>query len=128
MNFFKVKTFIFAILFLMSFNIAIASVNPNSQLVNLNLQIKSKNKITSSDLMMPFYQSAELEKMIGNRNVFIELNPKRGKLLDEISLEVKFSNASGAKAFFKKEIVAKVNQLSKISYKGITLQVKPAFN
>lgn len=77
---------------------------------------------------MPFYQSAELEKMIGNRNVFIELNPKRGKLSDEISLEIKFSNASGAKAFFKKEIVAKVNQLSKISYKGLTIQVKPALN
>ncbi len=128
MDFLKAKTFLGAALIFVSINNTFASINPNSQLVNLNLQIKSKNKTTSSDLMMPFYQSAELEKMIGNRNVFIELNPKRGKLSDEISLEIKFSNASGAKAFFKKEIVAKVNQLSKISYKGLTIQVKPALN
>ena len=131
MSFKFFRVFIFTSLFLLFTLLSqtiFASVTPYSQLVNLNLQIKTKNAIKSSNIMMPFYQTAELEKMIGNRNVIIELNPKRGKDSEEINLEVRFLNASGAKAFFKKEIIAKVNQLSKVSYKGLSIQIKPVLN
>lgn len=98
----------------------------NAQLVNLNLQIKSRNKTVKSDLMMPFYQTAELEKKIGDKNVLIELNPRRGKNADEINLEMKFYKASGSRAFYKKEIVAKVNQDSHINIRGMQVRVRPS--
>lgn len=113
---------------------AMASINPsaltvkNSQMVNLNLEIRSKNKTVQSDLMMPFYQTAELEKKIGGKNVLIELNPKRGKNPDEISIEMKFYKAAGVRAFFKKEFIAKVNQESRLNFKGMSVRVKPLLN
>lgn len=100
----------------------------NAQMVNLNLQIKAKNKTVKSDLMMPFYQTAELEKKVGDKNVLIELNPRRGKNADEIALEMKFYKASGSKAFYKKEIVAKVNQESRVSFRGMSVKVRPVLN
>lgn len=102
-----------------------ASAVNNAQMVNLNLQIKSKNKMVKSDLTMPFYQTAELEKKVGDKNVLIELNPRRGKNPDEIALELKFYKASGAKAFYKKEIIAKVNQESRVSFRGMSVKVRP---
>lgn len=129
----KIKLFVYFVMLSFCFNYSAAlqaSINPtpNSQLVGLNLQIKSKKNTMNSDIMMPFYQTAELEKMIGNKNIFIELNPKRGKYSDEISIELKFSHASGSKAFFKKEIIAKVNQVSKLSYRGMSIQIRPVLN
>lgn len=103
-----------------------ASGSNNAQLVNLNLQIKSRNKTVKSDLMMPFYQTAELERKVGDKNVLIELNPRRGKNADEINLEMKFYKASGARAFYKKEIVAKVNQDSHINIRGMQVRVRPS--
>lgn len=97
----------------------------NAQMVNLNLQIKAKNKTVKSDLMMPFYQTAELEKKVGDKNVLIELNPRRGKKADEIALEMKFYRGSGERAFFKKEIVAKLNQESRVSVRGMKVLVRP---
>lgn len=114
---------------------AIASVNSgamsaqnNNQMVNLNFQIKSKNKMVKSELMMPFYQTAELERKIGDKNIFIEINPRRGKKSDEISLDMKFYRASGAKAFYKKEIIAKLNEDSKVSFRGMSFKVRPVLN
>ncbi len=98
----------------------------NAQMVNLNLSIKSKNQTVKSDLMMPFYQTAELERKVGNKNVLIELNPRRGKTADEINLELKFYKASGSRAFYKKEIVAKVNQESHINLRGMLVKVRPS--
>lgn len=112
-----------------------SSINPkamnaqsNNQLVNLNLQIKSRNKMVKSELMMPFYQTAELERKIGDKNILIEINPRRGKNADEIALDMKFYRASGAKAFYKKEIIAKLNENSSISFRGMSLKVKPVLN
>lgn len=104
-----------------------ASTN-NAQMVNLNLQIKSRNQMVKSNLVMPFYQTAELERKIGDKHVLIEINPKRGKSADEISLEMKFYNASGSKAFYKKEFVAKVNEDSHINFRGMSLRVRPVLN
>lgn len=113
---------------------AVASINASAmnassaQMVNLNFQYKSNNKLVKSDLVMPFYQTAELERTIGNKNVLIEINPKKGKNADEIMLEMKFFRASGTKAFYKKEIVARVNEVSHITYRGMSLRVKPILN
>ena len=111
-----------------SINTQAMSARGNSQLVNLNFQIRSKNKTVKSELMMPFYQTAELERKIGNKNVLIEINPRRGKNPDEIALDMKFYNASGSKAFYKKEIIAKLNQDSSIKFRGMSLKVRPVLN
>jgi len=114
---------------------ASASINPkamnaqsNNQLVNLNFQIKSRNKMVKSELMMPFYQTAELERKIGDKNILIEINPRRGKNADEIALDMKFYRAAGTKAFYKKEIIAKLNENSSISFRGMSLKVRPVLN
>lgn len=99
-----------------------------SQLVNLNLHIKSRNTNSKSSLAMPFYQTAELERKIDNKNVLIELNPRHGKKADEVAIEMKFYKASGSKAFYKKEIIAKLNQETKVSYRGTTVRVTPVLN
>jgi hypothetical protein len=100
----------------------------NSQMINLNMQFKSHNKILKSDLAMPFYQTAELEKKINNKNVLIEVNPRRGKNSNEVAIEIKFFNQSGQKAFAKKEVIAKLGEESKISVKGISMRVTPVLN
>ena len=100
----------------------------SAQMVNLNLQFKAKNKTVNSDLTMPFYQTAELEKKVGDKNVLVEINPRRGKHADEIALEMKFYKASGTRAFYKKEIIAKVNQDSRVSFRGMSVRVRPVLN
>lgn len=100
----------------------------SQQMINLNLQYKSNNKVVKSDLMMPYYQTAELERIIGNKNVFIEINPRHGKNPDEVTLDMKFYRTAGAKAFYKKEIIAKMNEVSLINVKGISLKVRPVLN
>jgi hypothetical protein len=116
-----------------------ASINPKatqvkvdqlnkSQLVSLNLELKSKNNRVKSNLTMPFYQTAELERKVGQKNVLIELNPKKGKNINEISVELKLFNQSGAKAFYKKEFIARLNEDSQITVKGLSLKVRPVIN
>lgn len=132
----RLKTALLPLLVLASLE-ATAAINPramtapttnNAQMVNLNLQIQSRNKTVKSDLMMPFYQTAELQKKVGGKDVLIELNPRRGKNAGEIALEMKFYKASGSKAFYKKEIIAKVNQESRVSFRGMSVRVKPVLN
>ena len=129
----RIKTTLFSVLLLASFEVR-SAINPramsgnSSQMVNLNLQIKSNNKTVKSDLTMPFYQTAEFERKVGNKNVLIEMSPRHGKNSDEIALEMKFYKTAGAKAFYKKAIVAKVNEESTISFRGMSVRVKPAFN
>ena len=100
----------------------------NGQMVNLNLQYKSNNKLVKSNLTMPFYQTAELERKINDKNVLIEINPRRGKNPDEVSLEMRFYKASGSKAFYKKEFISKVNEESHINFRGMSMKVKPVLN
>ncbi len=100
----------------------------NNQLVNLNFQISSKNKVVKSELMMPFNQTAEVERTIGNKNILIEINPRRGKNLDEVSLDMKFYRSAGSKAFYKKEFIAKLNENSSINFRGMSLKIRPALN
>lgn len=119
-----------------SINLADASIDSkamsahgnNAQMVNLNLQFKSKNKTEKSNLTMPFYQTAELERKIGDKSALIEILPKRGKSSDEITLEMKFYRAAGSKAFYKKEIVAKMNEDSHVTFRGFNLRVRPVVN
>ncbi len=103
----------------------VKSVETDPQIINLNMQFKSKHKTVKSDLAMPFYQTAELEKKVDNKNVLIEVNPRPGKNSNEVSIEMKFYKSSGAKAFAKKEIVAKLGEESKISVKGMTVRITP---
>lgn len=130
----SLKKILISLSFLSSLQ-AMAAINPNAlksnnnaQMVNLNLQLKSRNEVVKSDLMMPFYQTAELEKNIGNKNVLIEMSPRRGKNAGEISLEMKFYRSSGGRPFFKKEFIAKINEESKINIRGLSVKVKPVLN
>jgi hypothetical protein len=101
-------------------------VSTNPQMINLNMQFRAKNKTMKSELSMPFYQTAEIErKFDSSNNVFIEVNPRHGKNNNEVSIEMKFYKTSGAKAFAKKEIVAKLGEESKISVKGMTVRITP---
>lgn len=109
-----------------------ASIAPSSkadaypQMINLNMQFKANNKTMKSDLAMPFYQTAEIEKKFDKKNnVLIEVNPRRTKNSNEVSIEMRFYKASGARAFAKKEIIAKLGVESKISVKGMTVRVTP---
>lgn len=96
-----------------------------SQIVNLNMKFKSRDKILKSDLAMPFYQTAELEKKFDHKNVLIEVNPRPTKNNNEVSIGMKFYRSSGAKAYAKKDIIAKLGEESKISVKGITVSITP---
>lgn len=98
----------------------------NPQMINLNMQFKTRHKTVKSDLAMPFYQTAEIEKKFDSKNnVLIEVNPRHGKNSNEVSIELKFFKASGAKAFAKKEIIAKLGEESKVTVKGMTVKVTP---
>ena len=118
---------------------AISSINPKlsavdedqlnkSQLISLNLELKSKKDRVKTNLIMPFYQTAELERKVGEKNVMIELNPKKGKNNNEISVELKLFNQNSSKAFYKKEFVARLNEDSRITVKGFSLKVRPIIN
>lgn len=122
------KSILVSSVLLTSVNTLASEGSLGSQLVNLNLHIKSKHTNSKSSLAMPFYQTAELERKIDNKNVLIELNPKHGKRPDEVAIEMKFYKASGSKAFYKKEIIAKLNQEAKVSYRGTTVRVTPVLN
>ena len=130
----NVKVSFLVILFTLSFN-SFASIAPqttagsksevNSQMINLNMQFKTHHKTVKSDLAMPFYQTAELEKKFDNKNFLIEVNPRRGRNSNEVEIEMRFYKASGEKAFAKKEIIARLGKESKVSVKGMTVRVTP---
>ena len=98
---------------------------PNSQMINLNLQFKSHHKTVTSELAMPYYQTAELEKTFDKKNYLIEVNPRHGKKNDEVEIEMRFYKTAGSKAFAKKEIIAKIGEESTVSIKGMTVKVTP---
>ena len=123
----NLKKIVLSLTLLSSFEV-MGSIPANTQMVNRNLSFRSKNSNSKSTLAMPFYQTAELERKINNKNVLIEVNPRRGKKDNEVAIEMKFYNASGSKAFFKKEVIAKLNQESKITYRGTTVRVTPVLN
>jgi hypothetical protein len=104
---------------------SLAKAESFPQMINLNMQFKGKNKTLKSDLSMPFYQTAEISKMINNKNVVIELNPRIGKNKNEVSIEMKFYKTSGSKAYATKEIIAKIGKASLVSVKGMTVSVTP---
>ncbi len=125
------------LLSLLSFNTfaSIAPIAPklnsntiNSQMVNLNMQFKANNKTLKSDLSMPFYQVAELEKKFNNKNYLIKVNPRRGKNLNEVEIELKFFHSNSEKAFAKKEIIAVLGEESKVSVKGVSVKITPVLN
>ena len=104
------------------------SISQNSQIVNLNMQFKANNKTIKSELSMPFYQTAEFEKKIDKKNYLISVNPRRGKNQNEVEIEMRFFRANNEKAFAKKEIIAKIGEESKISFKGFSIRVTPILN
>lgn len=123
MNF---KTWLFTFVSVVSIN-AIASIAPmDPQMVNLNIQIKGKSKIVSSDLAMPFYQTAELEKKVDDKNYYFIVNPKKGKNPQEIELEVKLYNSKKSKVIATKDFITKINQETVISMKGVMFKFTAA--
>lgn len=100
-----------------------ASIGP--QMVNFNMQFRAQEHTIKSDLSMPLYQTAEIEKKLGNKNYLISINPREGKNANEVNIEVKFLRPSNSKVIYKKEIVAKLNQQTIISAKGMMLQLTP---
>ena len=94
-------------------------------MINLNMHFKAQAHSAKSELSMPLYQTAEIEKKLGKKNYLISLNPRQGKNLNEVTIEVKFLKPSNSKVIFKKEIVAKLNQQSVISSHGMMLQLTP---
>ncbi len=122
----NLKTWLFTFVSIVSIN-AIASIAPmDPQMVNLNIQIKGKSKIVSSDLAMPFYQTAELEKKVDNKNYYFIVNPKKGKNPQEVELEVKLYNSKKSKVIAKKDIIAKMNQETVVSMKGVMFKFTAA--
>lgn len=132
----RIKASLLGVMLLTSFevfssinsNIISKGSNNNAQMVNLNLQFSSKNKTVKSNLTMPFYQTAEFEKMVGDKNVLVELNPRRGKNSDEISLEMKLYRVGGSKPFYQKDFVAKINEDSTLTMRGMSVRVRPVLN
>ncbi len=100
-----------------------ASIAP--QMINLNLHFKTTESSIKSDLSIPLYQTAEIEKRLGKKNYLISFNPRQGKNSDEINIEIKFLRPSNSKVLFKKQIVAKLNRQSIISAKGMMLSMTP---
>jgi hypothetical protein len=122
------KTWLLSLLISIFFSLtysfsAQSSIGP--QMVNLNMQFRSHDQTIKSDLSMPLYQTAEIEKKFGKKNYLISLNPKQGKNTDEVNIEVKFLRPSNSKVFYKKDIVAKINQQTIISAKGMVIQLTP---
>ena len=113
-----------SIFFAFNANASIAPVS-NTQMINLNMHFKAQAHSAKSELSMPLYQTAEIEKKLGKKNYLISLNPRQGKNLNEVTIEVKFLKPSNSKVIFKKEIVAKLNQQSVISSHGMMLQLTP---
>lgn len=123
---FNLKQFSFLVSFLVlgAFSTSVkADINP--QMINLNMQFKTKKKTLKSDLAMPFYQTAELENKFDDKKGLIEINPRLGKNKDEVAIEMKFYKSSGSKAYAKKEIIAKLGEESKVSVKGMTVRITP---
>ncbi len=122
----NLKTGLFALVSLFSLT-AFASIGPmDQQMVNLNIQIKGKSKIISSDLAMPFYQTAELEKKVDNKSYYFVVNPKKGKNPEEVELEVKLFNSKKSKVIAKKDIITKINQETVVSMKGVMFKFTAA--
>lgn len=100
-----------------------ASIAP--QMINLNMQFRTHEQVVESDLAMPFYQTAEIEKKVGKKNYLISLVPKQGAMPDEVAIEIKFLRHSNNTPFYKKEIIAKLNQKTSITAKGVTINFTP---
>ena len=127
--------FPFLVIALIAASNSFASIAPksetkesDSQMINLNMQFKAKNKTVKSDLTMPYYQTAELDKKVDNKNIHIELNPRKGKNSNEVEIEMKIFKSNNSKSFTKKEIIAKMGEESKIKIKGLTVKVKPVLD
>jgi hypothetical protein len=126
----KIKNTFFILTLL--FSTTIFATQIEQQMVNLNFQFKGndkkstgKEKLVKSNLSMPFYQTAELEKKINNKNYLLTLNPKKGKNPSEVEILVQMMNKKGTKIIAAKEVVAKINQENIINMKGLTFKVTP---
>jgi hypothetical protein len=89
------------------------------------MQFRTMDHVVDSNLAMPFYQTAEIEKKVGKKNYLISIIPKEGANSNEIALEIKFLRHSNNLPFFKKEIIAKLNQKSTLTAKGVTINFTP---
>ncbi len=91
----------------------------DSQIVKMNLQIKSKKDTHKSDLTMPFYQVAEYQ----NKDYVIELNPRKGKNADEVLLSYKVIKAKNGRSVKSGEAVLTSNKPLNIKAPGVSLKV-----
>ncbi len=122
----QIKTWLFFVLLGFSFK-SFAAIGPSqySQMVNLNIKIKGESKIVNSDITLPFYQNAELEKKVGSKNYLFVVNPKKGKNPDEVEILVKLFNKNGTRVVSKKEVLTKLNKETVVSIKGLMFKFTP---
>ncbi len=117
------KTGLFLVLILFLFNqLTFSAISP--QLINLNLEFKGKKDQIKSDLTVPFYQKAELEKSLDHKLHSIEIHPKKTLDPKVVELEIRYQLGKGSKPL-KKKLEVKLNESTKISLKGMTLKVTP---
>lgn len=88
--------------------------------------MKSRGLTNRSDLVMPLYQKAELERRLNNKDYKIELEPKLGKNPNDVIFNVKVSKISdGHKVLANKVIKTQMNQETVLNVKGMVLEIKP---
>lgn len=108
-----------------------AAMNPKAlfpnqnQIVNLNFKVTQNKDSFSSDLAMPFYQKAEVERALGDKKYLIEFSTKRGKKDDEVAIEMRLKHSKSKIVLMKKNFTAKLNEYSKIKSHGLNIDLRP---
>lgn len=107
-----------------------ASINPKAakilknQIVNLNLEIAKNNNIVRSEIVVPFYQSAEFEKQIGNQTYLIILNPKLSTSGEQVLVNMKMVNVKDKSVFMNQQFQLRPNANSTIFASGMSVKLK----
>lgn len=101
-----------------------ANFNAN-QIVNLNLEVSENKKMAKSDLVLPFYQTGEVQKSLGDKSYLIELSPKSGSKENEVFVEMRLKQAKTNVVLMKKSIQAKLNESTSFRVNGLLIKLRP---
>lgn len=116
---------------MLSFSIkAIAAINPKAsfntnQIVNLSLEVSENKKLAKADLVLPFFQTGEVQKNLGDRSYLIELSPRSGAKENEVLVEMKLRQAKTNIVIMQKSIQAKLNENTVIKTHGLSIKLRP---
>lgn len=123
------KTFVSVMLMVSTMNVY-SAINPKAakilknQIVNLNLEIAKNNNIVRSEMIVPFYQSAEFEKQIGNQTYLIILNPKLSASGEQVLVNMKMVNLKDKSVFMNQQFQLRPNANSTIFASGMSVKLK----